>query len=79
VAEEFGDKKKDTFTLDRDTAGSTEVTHEVGSEGGTPGDVELVHESDTGSGSEASETFQPTAMRKQPLARDETGVGRRSP
>jgi hypothetical protein len=79
VAEPFGDKKKDAPTVDRDTERSTDVTREVASEGGTPGDVELVDESAAGTGSEATESFQPTATRKQPIARDETGVGRRSP
>ena len=79
MAEPFSDKKKNADTVDPDTARSTDVTGEVGSEGGTPGDVELVPESETGTGSEATETFQPAAPRKQPVARDETGVGRRSP
>lgn len=53
-------------------------TDEVGSEGGSPGDVE-VHDADIGTGSEAGETWRPAEKRQKPVARDETGVGRRSP
>jgi hypothetical protein len=78
VAEPSGDKKKNAPTSDRDTLSSTDVTREVGSEGGSPGDVELDTEFSTGTGSEAGETLQPTATRIRPIVRDETGVGRRS-
>src|SRR5690242_15474130 len=53
-------------------------TDEVGSEGGSPGDVE-VHDQEVGTGSEAGETWRPVEEREQPITRDETGVGRRSP
>jgi hypothetical protein len=77
VTEPFGDKKKNIPTSDRDMV-SNDLTREVGSEGGAPGDVELENELGPGTGSEAGETFQPTAYR-HPAYRDETGKGRRSP
>jgi len=52
---------------------------DVGSEGGSPGDVEVVRKQDPGEGSEASETWQPSADRLETTVRDETGKGRRSP
>lgn len=77
MAEQFGDKKKNVPPSERDIVWSS-VTSEVGSEGGAPGDVELETEFDPGTGSEAGETFEPTAHR-HPTYRDETGKGRRSP
>jgi hypothetical protein len=56
------------------------VTSEVGSEGGSPGDVELVREDELGVGSEAGETRRPAETTKTTtIRRDETGEGRRSP
>jgi hypothetical protein len=55
------------------------TTADVGSEGGTPGDVEIARDEDPGVGSEASETWQPSGERERTIARDETGKGRRSP
>ena len=52
---------------------------DVGSEGGSPGDVEFVHEHGPGTGSEAGETWRPTDNKVEPIRRDETGEGRRSP
>ena len=52
---------------------------DVGSEGGSPGDVELAREHGPGSGSEAGETWRPTDDTVEPIRRDETGEGRRSP
>jgi hypothetical protein len=77
VAEQFGDKKKNVPPSDRDIV-RNDVTGEVGSEGGSPGDVELETEIGAGTGSEAGETFEPNATR-HPAYRDETGKGRRSP
>jgi hypothetical protein len=56
----------------------TRVTSEVASEGGSPGDVEVdVH--DAGTGSEATETWQPADEHREEVLRDERGEGRRSP
>ena len=52
---------------------------DVGSEGGSPGDVELAREQGPGTGSEAGETWRPTDNAVEPIRRDETGEGRRSP
>ncbi len=57
---------------------SEHLTDEVGSEGGSPGDLEEA-EADTGTGSEAGETWQPDEERKRDLPRDEGAPGRRSP
>ena len=58
-------------------AGAT--TADVGSEGGSPGDVELRRKHGPGTGSEADETWRPTDNSVEPIHRDETGEGRRSP
>jgi hypothetical protein len=52
---------------------------DVGSEGGSPGDVELAREHGPGTGSEAGETWRPTDNQVEPIRRDDTGEGRRSP
>jgi hypothetical protein len=52
---------------------------DVGNEGGSQGDVELAREHGPGTGSEAGETWRPTDDRVEPIRRDETGEGRRSP
>jgi hypothetical protein len=66
--------------VDLDPAsGVTDVTGEVGSEGGTPGDVESGRDQHHGTGSEAGETWQPGDRRVTKIVRDETGRGRRSP
>ena len=51
-------------------------TAEVGSEGGSPGDVEVGTGSDTGKGSEAGETWRPASRQVREVVRDETGEGR---
>jgi hypothetical protein len=56
-----------------------DVTAEVGSEGGSPGDVELDIDSGSATGTEAGETWQPTTHTVEEVRRDETGKGRRSP
>ena len=61
------------------TSPEADVTGEVGSEGGTPGDVEIETDRGTGTGSEAGETSQPAAPRTRTVVRDEDGVGKRSP
>jgi hypothetical protein len=55
------------------------TTADVGSEGGSPGDVELGREHGPGTGSESGETWRPTDTKVDPIRRDETGKGRRSP
>jgi hypothetical protein len=55
------------------------TTADVGSEGGTPGDVELGRENGPGTGSESDETWRPTDTTVEPIRRDDTGEGRRSP
>ena len=55
------------------------VTREVGSEGGTSGDVEIGPDNEIGVGSEASETRVPADNRRTTIRRDESGQGRRSP
>jgi hypothetical protein len=52
---------------------------DVGSEGGSPGDVEMAREHGPAAGSEAAETWRPTDEAVEPIVRDETGEGRRSP
>jgi hypothetical protein len=54
-------------------------TSEVGSEGGSFGDVEIDEIQPPSSGSEASETKKPEPKERVEIRRDETGVGRRSP
>lgn len=56
----------------------TDVTPEVGDEGGSPGDVEIGVD-EVGTGSEASETWRPATRDVREIVRDETGQGRRSP
>jgi hypothetical protein len=60
-------------------APAADVTGEVGSEGGTPGDVEIETDRGAATGSEAGETRQPAVTRTRTVVRDEDGVGRRSP
>ena len=54
-----------------------QVTSEVGSEGGSPGDLEKVHR-EVGTGSEAGELWRPVDEEDEDLRRDDT-PGRRSP
>jgi len=55
----------------------TQVTPEVGDEGGSPGDVEIAVDRDPGTGSEATETQRPARKDRKVIDRDE--MGRRSP
>jgi hypothetical protein len=57
---------------------SEDVTGEVGSEGGSPGDLERAH-SGTGTGSEAGEQWRPADARTEDVTRDENPPGRRTP
>lgn len=52
---------------------------EVGSEGGTPGDVELDRGREPGRGSEATELWQQEKTGIDEIHRDDTGEGGRSP
>ena len=52
---------------------------DVGSEGGSPGDVEVGRRRDPGVGSEAGETWRPSDETIVTTTRDESGEGRRSP
>ena len=60
---------------------AADVTADVGSEGGTPGDVEVGRKERPAVGSEAGETWQPAEHETEQVTvvRDETGDGRRSP
>jgi hypothetical protein len=69
-------EKHDTH---RHAPGDTEVTPEVGDEGGSAGDVEVGVDRGPGTGSEAGETWRPGKKDRDVVVRDETGVGRRSP
>jgi len=55
------------------------TTADVGSEGGSPGDVEVARERGPATGSEASETWRPADDEVELIQRDETGEGRRTP
>jgi hypothetical protein len=54
------------------------VTAEVGDDGGSPGDLEISRDV-IGTGSEAGETWTPKEDDAQPVVRDESGEGRRTP
>ena len=58
---------------------AADVTADVGSEGGTPGDVEVARKELPAVGSEAGETWQPADEDPETIVRDESGEGRRSP
>ena len=71
---------------DRNPGTDTDVDHrtpeptaEVGSEGGTPGDVEVAVDRVAGTGSEAQQTWPPDDERVDEGTRDETGEARRNP
>jgi len=68
--------KKASDDLDSDR---TQVTPEVGDEGGGAGDVEVDVEQRPATGSEAGEAWRPAEKKSDTVAHDETGVGRRSP
>jgi hypothetical protein len=62
-----------------DETTAADVTDDVGSEGGTPGDVEVGRKQTPAVGSEAGETWQPAQDEQETIVRDESGEGRRSP
>ena len=57
---------------------SEEPTGEVGSEGGSPGDIEQSH-SEIGTGSEAGELWRPAEVHHEEVSHVEKSPGRRSP
>jgi len=67
-------RERDTPDVHADTTAA-----DVGSEGGSPGDVELTRADEAAVGSEAGETWRPTDEKVETVRRDETGEGRRSP
>ena len=69
-------KANDGSEIERDRS---DVTPEVGDEGGTPGDVEIDVEDAPATGSEARETWRPPERSVDRIVRDDTGEGRRSP
>jgi hypothetical protein len=56
-----------------------DVTEEVGSEGGSPGDVEVTRDHGAPTGSEATTTWRRSDAKTRTILRDEAGDGRRSP
>jgi hypothetical protein len=65
---------------DRDTGVRRQApTGEVGSEGGSPGDVDVARRRVPAAGTEATETWVPERDDAETIAHDETGKGRRSP
>jgi hypothetical protein len=60
-------------------SGAVDVTAEVGDEGGTHGELEVVRKEIPATGSEAGETWRPVDEKTETVARDETGEGKRSP
>ena len=56
---------------------TSQVTPEVGDEGGSPGDVEIAVDRDPATGSEATESHRPAREDRTVIDRDK--VGRRSP
>jgi len=69
-------KESEDVDLERDRVSET---HEVGDEGGSPGNVEIGIDHGAGTGSETGETWRPTERDVNEVVRDETGEGRRSP
>ena len=65
------------MSRDRDPE-RTKPTEEVGSEGGSPGDVELGRK-DITTGSERTSTVSARVTREDERRHDETGEGRRTP
>jgi len=65
--------------LERQKRNEASPTSEVGSEGGSPGDLETIRRDDIGTGSEADETLRPADRGAETIVRDERGEGRRSP
>jgi hypothetical protein len=58
---------------------AVDVTAEVGNEGGTHGELEVVRKEIPATGSEAGETWRPVDQKTETGARDETEEDKRSP
>ena len=69
-------KESEDVDLERDRVAAT---HEVGDEGGSPGNVDISMDHGAGTGSETGETWRPTERNVAAIVRDETGEGRRNP
>jgi hypothetical protein len=70
---------RDDEQHDLDLDDDVKVTSEVGSEGGSPGDVEVGENAEPAAGSEAAETWNPTKHDRSEIVLDEKGRGRRTP
>ena len=55
------------------------ATREVGSEGGSDGELEIGRTGTPGVGGEAGETWSPAQQDTTEIRRDETGDGKRTP
>jgi len=64
---------------DRRLLDNEEVTREVGTEGGSPGDLEIATDRLPATGSEATESVHVEKENRRVVVHDETGIGRRSP
>ena len=64
---------------DRRLLDKEEVTGEVGTEGGSPGDLEVATDRLPTTGSEATESVRVEKENRRVVVHDETGIGRRSP
>ena len=71
-------KPRKSSPEDTEVSAEAQVTPEVGSEGGSPGDVEIDVDAE-GKGAEADEIWRPARREVREVVRDETGEGRRSP
>jgi hypothetical protein len=69
-------KANEDSEIERDRS---DVTPEVGDEGGTPGDIEIDVDDAPATGSEARETWSPTEPSVDKIVPGDTGEGRRSP
>ena len=74
-----GRDDKDQLNTSNVDAPPAEVTGEVGSEGGSFGNVETGIDEGAGTGSEGTETWRPGEKTVNAVVRDETGQGRRNP
>ena len=72
-------KKRNSDAGKPGAAHDAHVTSEVGSEGGSPGDIETGTASPVGHGSEATELWKPDDPGRVTIVHDETGSGRRNP
>jgi len=74
-------RKRETQENQRDVLPQLDTEHlteEVGSEGGSPGDLEMSH-SETGTGSDAGELWRPAEQTTVELPRGDNPPGRITP